>query len=312
MKKIIHFWNVPRKSNFIVLNDFFLERFVSELWDYSQHELKKLTGVSPSVICRIRNLKIKKIRIDHLLSLNNFLKYSLKEIEKNIEWIGALNSQGIINPALPFKFNSRQAARFLAAICNEGWISDGMYYSNFDKELRDSVKNDTLYVFGGDNETVKEWIKEKDKYLSFPSIIRDVFLKIIFIKGAKAETNPDIPSFIVKNRKLSLGWIEQTIADEGCVKHYPEVYRREVSWNRSISSEHTTCKFIEKERKMLNSLNIYFNLYNSETYTTKLGRKRKKLRIIISRKNNLAKLNNLISIPCSRKRNTLTEISKSY
>lgn len=336
-KHIVHFWEVPHK-NYISLKKEFLDKFTTKLWKYSQNKVKSLTGVTNSVVGRIRRKERKTIRIDQILKLNKLTKFNLEEIEQNIIWMGAPNSQGIINPKLPFNFNSRQGARFLVAIYNEGWISDGAYYSNLSQELRNSVKKDTLFIFGGNENTIKEWVKEKDQYLAFPSIIRDVLNIVTNFKGKKSENNPSIPSFILQNKELMLGWIEQTIADEGCVKYYPNTYRREITWKRSIDISNLLlknipikgigirklpkdiqrkinkqkCKVIEDEVKILNRLGIFYTLYNLELYSTKDNKTKARWQIRLPRKNNLKRINKLIKIPEPRKDILMKQIAQSY
>ena len=122
----------------------------------TKYNANKITGITRITISDYINKTKHKIRIDFLIKIVNITGYDFYVIEKNIKWIGYFNSQGIINPKLPFNFCSRGGARFLAAICNEGWISDAMYYSNSKSESRESVKNDALKEFGGNNQAIKE------------------------------------------------------------------------------------------------------------------------------------------------------------
>ncbi|MFH1376682.1 MAG: hypothetical protein ABIH25_03515 [Candidatus Woesearchaeota archaeon] len=312
MNETIHFWELKNKKNYISLNDKFLNKILPKLWNYSQDKIKEITGVSNSVIGRIRRKERSSIRIDQLLKLNRITNFKLEEIERNIIWIGAPNSQGLINPKLPFNFNTRQGARFLAAICNEGWISDGAYYSNTSQELRNSVIKDTLAIFGGEKSAIRVWVKEKDEYLAFPSIIRDCLLIITNFKGIKSENNPEIPKFILKNEELTLGWIEQTIADEGCVKYYPETYRREITWKRAFSKTLSSYKLIEDEMRILNNLKINYTIHNTENYQTKKKKLKTNVKIRIGSREELLKLRKLIKIPLKRKDDTFTIATKSF
>lgn len=229
---IVHFWQLPHKLH-VVLDPVFKQKLLQEFMKVARTKYcaQKITGIKRITLSEYLNEEKPKIRIDFLfqiLAVTSNSHFNVDIVERNIFWIGHFNSHGVVNPKLPFNLNSRSGAHFLAAICNDGWISDGAYYSNNNHYLRSSVIQDTLKVFGGDNMTVHEWIKEKDQYLSFPSIIRDVLIILTGFKGIKSENNPTIPQFILKNHKLMLGWIEQTIADEGCVEFYPQKYRREI------------------------------------------------------------------------------------
>lgn len=313
---IIHFWDL--KGNvFVFLNAKFKEELMKKFMKITKtkYNANKLTGISGTTIGRYKNKHNNRFRIDFLLKIVDIIndsKFSQEYVEKNITWIGDPNSQGIIKPKLPFNFNSRSGARFLAAICNEGWISDGLYYSNSSKELRDSVKRDALSIFGGNDNTIRDWVKEKDQYLAFPSVMRDILNLITKFKGVKSENNPSIPSFILENRDLMFGWLEQTIADEGCVKYYPETYRREIAWKRSFNRNLNVFRLNRDELNMLCKLSINHHINVGGVYKTKKSIEKIRLQIRIAERKNLLRLRELIRIPDKKKDRTLTEITKSF
>ncbi len=311
---IVHFWDL---SNYVhvILNSQFKDKLMREFMKItrSKYNANKITGIARITISDYINKKNPKIRIDFLLKITktiNKKRFNRGYIEKNIKWVGDFRSRGIVNPRLPFDFNSREGARFLAAICNEGWISDAMYYSNSKGWSRKSVINDTLRVFGGNNQTIKEWIKEKDQYLAFPSLMRDVVDILTNFKGKKSENNPPVPSFISRDKELIKGWIEQTIGDEGHVKYYPETYRREIIWRRSCDSKFSKCQLITNELEILKKLGIEYDLKNIGHYVTNKGKKRFRHQIRISRKDNLKKLGNIIKIPDKFKNDLLQQMLK--
>ncbi|MBI2647273.1 hypothetical protein HYW99_02245 [Candidatus Woesearchaeota archaeon] len=280
----------------------------------TKYNANKVTGIQRETISNIINKTNPTIRIDYLLKIVEVVKkegFDLENTEKHVTWIGDFRSQGIVNPKLPFNFNSREGARFLAAICNEGWISNGMYYSNSKSESRLSVKNDALKIFGGSEETIREYIKEKDKCLAFPSIMRDVINILTDFKGVKAENNPNIPSFILKNKELMYGWLEQTIGDEGHVKFYLDSYRREIIWRRACDTKFDRCNLIENELKILQKLGIKYDLKKIGNYTTSKGKERYRMQIRVSRKENLKRLANSIRIPNNIKDKKLIQMLKS-
>lgn len=144
LKGIVHFWDLPNNLC-IVLDPQFKDKLMKEFMKIAitKYNASKITGISRPTISDYINKKNHKMRMALLLRIANIInngKFNFSNIEKKILWIGDVNSQGIINPKLPFNFNSREGSRFLAAICNEGWISDGAYYSNSNQELRASVK----------------------------------------------------------------------------------------------------------------------------------------------------------------------------
>ncbi|MBW2991257.1 hypothetical protein KY348_06155, partial [Candidatus Woesearchaeota archaeon] len=131
-------------------------------------------------------------------------------------------------------------------------------------------------------------------------------------KGVKSVNNPPIPSFILENRELIFGWIEQTIADEGHVKYYPKKYRREIIWRRSFNKNLNECKLNRDERAMLDKIGITYDVKNIGTYVTKKGVEKIRLHVRLSKRKNLLKLRELILIPCTRKNETLTKMMRGF
>ena len=311
LEGIVNFWDLSTKLH-VKLNPKFKEILLSKFLEVNEsgNEAGKSIGSTGPTI---RNYlkENSNMRTDFIIKIANLTNINLSEIQKNIIWIGDDQSHGIINPKLPFSFNCGEGARFLAAICNDGWISDGVYYSNSDEELRSSVKKDVLSVFGGDENTVHEWIKEKDQYLSFPSVIRDVLILITGFKGVKSENNPQIPAFILKNQELMRAWIGQTIADEGYVKDNSTGHR-EIIWTRSFKEDLEKYKLYEDEIKMLNSIGIDYTTYVVGRYNTERGIRKIRKSIRISGRENLLKFRQLIKIPCRRKDETFTEMLSKF
>lgn len=314
-KSIVNLTDLPEKI-YIILKPSFKDRIIREFIRVvkTKYNANKLTGIPRVTLSRMMKKNV-RIRLDFLLNITRFTDkngFSSDDLEKKIVWIGDYKSQGIVNPKLPFNFNSREGARFIAAICNEGWISDGAYYSNTSHELRDSVKRDALFIFGGDDDTVREWIKEKDQYLAFPSVIKDVLVLMTKFKGVKSENNPPVPKFILKEKNLICGWIEQTIADEGHVKYGKKVYRREINWKRSFSRSLKEYRINEAEKHMLEKLGIGYNIYNTEIYRTKKGIEKIRIKISITGRENLLKLRKLVCIPMKRKDRLFTKMMGGF
>ena len=312
---IVHFWNLPNKI-YVILHSDFKNRLMKDFMIIARtkYNAKKITEIQRETISNIINKSNPTIRIKYLLKIIKIInkeEFNLHNVEIHIKWIGDFKSKGIINPKLPFNFNSRAGARFVAAICNEGWISDGMYYSNSKEESRQSVKSDAIEIFGESYESIGNFVKEKDQYLAFPSIMRDAINILTDFKGVKAENNPNIPPFILKNKELLYGWLEQTIGDEGHVKFYLDSYRREIIWRRACDTKFDKCNLIESELKILQNLGIKYDLKNIGRYTTSKGKNRFRMQIRISRKENLKRLTNSIRIPNNIKDEKLIEMLKS-
>jgi len=226
---MIHFWQLPDIRNYIILNEDFKKNIL---------EKAKNTNFEYKIIRRLRRNRIK---VQTIKEISKKLNVSLDSVEKEINWIGALNSKGLTKPKLPFDLNCRQGARFIAAIVNDGClVKEGinsygrLLYSNTDETIRGSVIRDYVEAFGGSPNEVAFRNNIKNKYLEFTSLIRDIIFLILKEKGFKSESNLEVPNFILNNKYNMIGWIEQTIADEGNINYYLERYRRAIVWKRAL------------------------------------------------------------------------------
>lgn len=329
---IIHFWELPCKRNYVLLKEKFKQKIIKKL------ERKNYPW-------KIRDLiKNRKISIQKIKDISRKEKIPLDLIEKSVIWIGGNNSKGLSNPRLPINLLTRSASRFIAAIINDGTLtkenknSKGrLMYDNFDESLRKSVMQNYLLSFGGTFGEIAFRDTEKKKYLEFSSVIRDIVELVIKSKGPKCESNILVPEFILKDDELIAGWIEQTIADEGEIKYYPEKYRRAIIWRRSLDVsdlfnkritknvplrklprpiqillEKQKCDLISAEESMLNILGIKYQIYNLGIYPTTKNKIRTRWQISITNRKNLLKLREIIKIPSDVKDKKFTAITKEF
>ena len=328
---MIELWDLPKQRTHIAIDE--------EL----KNNIIKLMKIKKFPLKLIRRLRRQRIKISTIELIFKNLDISSDIFKKNISWIGGGNGYGLSNPKLPFNLSSREGARFIAAITNDGCLSNTksgygrLMYDNFEKELRDSVIQDYLKVFGGKPEEIAFRNYEKKKFLEFTSIIRDIMFLILKHKGSKAETNLKVPSFILKDQKNIFGWIEQTIADEGEVKYEPHKYRRSIIWRRSLDVSHLfnkqvtkdiplrrlpkslqssllnqKCNLIESEKRMLEMLGIQYRIYNLGVYPTEKGKIRTRWQISITKRENLLKLRKLIKIPLKKKDQKFDNICNEF
>ncbi|MEK6952602.1 MAG: hypothetical protein AABX29_06315, partial [Nanoarchaeota archaeon] len=331
---IIHFWDLPEKRTYVTLSKNFKNKLLCIL-ENNKIYLWKFKD-------RIKNRKISIKKLKYISKNENI---SLEEIERNVIWIGGINSKGISNPRLPFNFSNRSGARFISAITNDGCLSntnkDNCYgrlmYDNFDETIRNSVIIDYIEIFGGKPEEIAFRNYEKKKFLEFPSVVRDIVELILKEKGSKCESNLKIPDFIFDSNENMLGWIEQTIADEGEVKYDLKKYRRAIVWRRSVdvtdifnkkiandisirqlppslqkAVQDKKCNLIEAEKEILYLLGINYNLYNLGVYSTVKNKIRTRWQISITKRENLLKLRGLITIPSKNKDKKFSESFGKY
>ncbi|MDD5192528.1 MAG: hypothetical protein PHH54_03905 [Candidatus Nanoarchaeia archaeon] len=334
---IIHFWSLPENRNYITLKEELKKKIIKEL---------KNKKYSWKLINRMEN---KKISIQKIKAISKKEDFSLSLIEENILWIGGNNSRGLSNPKFPINFRTRNGARFIAAIVNDGTLTKEsknghgkLMYDNFDESLRNSVMQDYMTIFGGNKNEIAFRNTEKKKYLEFSSVIRDIVELVIKDKGPKCESNILLPSFILKDKETMAGWIEQTIADEGEVKHYPtksyaDRYRRAIIWRRSLDVTNTfnkkinktiafgklslstqkillklRCNLIESEKEILRLMGVNYSLYNLGIYPTIKNKIRTRWQIGITKRENLLKLRKLIKIPSVSKDKKFKAIVKEF
>ena len=331
---IIHFWELPEKRNYILLNNN-LKNKISKILNKKRYSWKFKD--------RFKN---KKIGIKKIIDISKKEKISLEKIEKKIIWIGGNCSKGLSNPKFPINFKTRSGARFIAAIINDGTLTKEsdirraygrLMYDNFDESIRDSIIKDYLGIFGGKKEEIAFRNKKKKKYLEFSSVIRDIIELVIKDKGPKCESNIKLPDFILKNKETMIGWIEQTIADEGEVKFFPKKYRRAIVWRRSLDITNSVkikveketsirklpkkiqeliqkqkCNLIESEKKILDLLGIEYKIYNLGIYPTTKNKLRTRFQINIAKRKNLLRLRELIKIPSKEKNKKFTKSLKGF
>lgn len=330
---MIHFWQLPQERNYIILDE--------KLRIIILNNLKN--EKFPTKV--IRRFKRTKMSIKHIIEISKKLNIPLEMFEKNIYWIGGANSKGIHYPKLPFNFNSREGSRFIAAIINDGCLTKEninyhsygrLMYDNFDETIRESVINDYLTILGGEPQDIAFRDNDNKKYLEFNSVARDT-VGLIIKKGCKSENNTEIPIFIIKNKENMLGWIEQTIADEGEVKYYPKKYRRAIVWRRSldiseiidqenisitslkklplelqIKIKNKKFNLIDSEKKILDKFGIKYSIYCLEIYSTKNNKVRLRTQISITKRENLLRLRKLIKIPSKCKDKKFYDICKEF
>ncbi len=339
----LHIWDFPVNRYYISIKEDVKNDLIKTLLKICKTKYRawKTTGVTRATILRIEKERQPKMKLSTVTKILNFLeskghkKFSLNSVEKSINWIGAPQSNGILNPKLPFNFLTASGARFLAAISGDGSITNGsnsgekyslgaLFYINNSNQLRNSVIKDALDVFGGN----KNVIKTNGIYTFFPFVFRDSIDKITNFKGKKSEINPGMPGIILSDTGLIANWIGQIIADEGNVRNYPDQYEKSITWRRSVDvtdiyvkfkklnrkslikqlGKIKKCNLIEDETRALNKIGINCILRPIEIYFTKDNKVKLRWELRISKKDNLIKLRKLITVPYKDKNKQFTDM----
>ncbi len=219
----INIWDLPEDLVYVGLNpDFKRKIFVSAKKSRNWKELSKTLNITYTNLHGIL-YENKKIKLKILKSLLELIEINKNEIEKNITLIsirkncGGKFANAIINPKLPFNFNTVNGARVIASLFFDGGIDSDIYphYRNENIELRRKVYESYANLFG---EFKAKFTNYKDReQIYLPKIIGIIFTKCLGLTpGRKTITNPKVPSFIMDGPKeLKSVFLQQAFDDEG-------------------------------------------------------------------------------------------------
>lgn len=339
---LIHLWELPQ-SIYIDLRpsfkQFLLSRCkeIAKTWVY----LGKECGLKISKNGKCKPLESiisgKKFRLEVLHSLVNYLskndvEISLEEIEKNVKllasktrgWNSSELSNCIINPTLPFYFNTTSGPIVLSALLHDGGINSNLspHYSNKNVELRRKVYKAFLNVFGeitGDNCN-----PESNQQIYFPKVIGMILTHCLGMKsGRKTYNNPGVPNFIFNSKKeIISAFLQQTFDDEGWI------HRTHVGIKLAVEIKNPSKEIISNLKKfhpidyapklLVDNMKMLFKLgietkgpYCREIYFTKNGRCCSKWEILIWGRENLIKFRDMVGFSSLRHRTKLEKILDS-
>ena len=173
-----------------------------------------------------------------------------------------------------------------------------------DYDFKKEVETDKLELLGIEQQKFTSGMMDLNEMARFLESHED---DVLFKLNQKRRNSSNL-----KDKELIYGWIEQTIADEGHVKHYPETYRREIVWRRSFNKNLNKYRLNIDERKMLDKIGIRYDLKNIGTYKTKKGIEKIRLQMRLAKRKNLLKLRKLVIIPDRKKDETFTEITQGF
>jgi hypothetical protein len=311
----IHIWDLPEDIVYIDLNPNFKKQiFISAKKSGSWKELSKILDISYSNLSGML-YENKKIKLKVLKNLLKLTKIDKDEIENNIILISLRDNGGvkfanaIINPKLPFNFNTIYGARVIASLFFDGGIDSDLYphYSNENIDLRKKVYMAYSNLFG---EFKAQFTNYRDRVqIYLPKIVGIIFTKCLGIQpGRKTVNNPEIPSFIMNSSKeMKSVFLQQAFDDEG---HFHKS-QRDIRFKlaNGLFADKLQHEFIVKNniqeyapnlikdvKRLTESFNIRTsNLKCVDIYQTKDGRYNTRWNFNISRKENLEKFQSEIN-----------------
>jgi len=319
----------------------------------SLYKASKLTGVHRPTIRLLRLKPSKPIRVDILGKLTDYLvkcghvEFSMNKLEDKIEWIGHPLSWGVTNPKLPFRLNTTDAVRVIAAMFNDGYVGgDGaeghgvMHYYNENFALRSEVITSAVDAFGGDEDSYPVRRHRGDHYVVFPSVIRDLMKQIGVPTGSKVNHNSHIPPLIYASKRPDLwrAWLRQAADDEGGVRFRPKAKSRHVYWRRCIGLKpefpveikrreksfpelndllrkvvtHCVPHLLIEEKELLKRLGVECKVHPSSVYKVKTGGYRAKWELYIGGRKNLEKFHRAVGFSHPQKNMLLVKALESY
>lgn len=273
---------------------------------YPNEKPRKAFNLIVSFVRRNKKASFKLIcKISEFLTFNGYKEFSLENMEKNINRISADNpGNEILNPKLPFNFNSPSGSRFLSAIFHDGGINRQLqpFYVNFDSQMRKSIKISAIKIFGNIQGQI-----DGRKQLTFSKIIGEALVYGFGLPtGRKIYFDPCIPEFIIKaNQKIRKSFIKQTFDDEGTVGNgYIKL---------KLANITKPSRLLKDDKKLIESLDIRTTkIIKTEEYLTKNNEIHECHAFFITGRNDLLKYHRIIDFNIIKKSSKLKKLLASY
>ncbi|MEA1905048.1 MAG: hypothetical protein U9M97_04110, partial [Candidatus Hadarchaeota archaeon] len=285
-------------------------------------------------------------RLSDYLSKRGHAEFSMDNLEAKIDWIGHPLSNGITNPKLPFRIDTPNAVRVIAAMFNDGYIGKSgarghgaMHYYNENPVLRSRIISSAVYAFGGDKESYPVREHRGNHHILFPSVVRDLMKKIGVPAGSKVNHNSHVPSLIYVSKRPDLWreWLRQTADDEGGMRFRHKIKSRHIYWRRCISFKpkilvkikkrksflelnnelketfvHRMPNLLKEEKELLDRLGAKCEVHPMALYKIKTGEYRATWELYIGGKENLEKFHQTVGFAHPQKSRLLLEALRSY
>lgn len=218
----------------------------------------------------------KRIKLGNLFKLMKLLKLTIKNLNRDVIWIGTKTGYGIRNPKIPFNLNDKHGFRLISAIIGDGGLNKKLVveYHNTSKMMIDKVINAAINVFGKIERIDKRKNIEKVISIRFPTIVGRIVNGTGLTPGRKTIVNPKFPPLIFKGSKESKNeFLKQMSDDEGSPQiNIPHSYsvRFEFAVQNKKRLPLITSNLIIDLHKLVNGLGYNTTrIYNSGRYGCK-------------------------------------------
>ena len=161
-------------------------------------------------------------KISSFLVKKGYVKFSLKEIEKNLEYIkGGFTNEKVCNPKFPINFLTKEGMRLISHIYHDGGIGENNrqpHYKNYSLTECEEFLSDANFLFGEINRKVMK-DKEDIHYVRLPTIIGDLLILAGYSPGDKTKNNPKTFEFLknITDKELIGQFLAKAFNDDGCV-----------------------------------------------------------------------------------------------
>lgn len=325
MVNVVHLKDLPSDMIYIDLDREYKEELIQSTLFYSGTLINLGKELSLKInkynSCKTLEsmLQGKKIRLSTFFKIIKYLKkqgykVSWADIERKITLIAAKRNTNkrpratcVLSPRLPFKFDNIAGAIVVSSLLFDGGIDSRTlpHYHNYEKELRDKVKNAFIGVFG----TIENINSDVDgrTQIYFPRVIGRVLVYCLGMKqGRKTLINPTIPKFIWDaDTEIKAAFLQQAFDDEGYVT------KSGIGIKLAVKGDKQPPLLLLDIKKLLKQLNIYTTKpHHREVYVTKDGVKCSKWDILITNKRNLKKFREVVNFSLERKKKTLDKTIK--
>lgn len=325
---IVHLWDLPENEVYVELKESYKAKILASI-KLSKHTYKKFSKLIDIPYHEIQSfIRGHTKPLSFIIKIVKFLSqrslgFSLEILEKNIKSLSTKAGFKILDPKLPFNFNSVDGAIVISAILHDGSLTRNgvVYYQCMKEKQRKIVYESTKNILGE--------FKTNKKITWYPKIVGYILRSLGLKMGPKMETNPHVPLFLFTSPKeIISAFLGQAIADDGSVVFNEKNKTREISLALGIDVSKLppekiydpkySTQLLQDNKKLLEKLGIQTK--GPTIFTEKLRKSRSRgeihksiiWEIFITDRENLEKFYKKIKIPLKYKQDGLKKMVKSY
>ena len=340
----VDLWDLPKERIYIDLKEPFRSSFIKSLKENigNKAEISRAIGEPFRTIRNFIEEKQSKSllffeNLIELLEKNNVHEFNHNTFRKNVKVIKMANGKPVINPKIPFNFNTEDGAIIVSAVFHDGGLANPsnptvgscFHYRNYNNNLIEYIVQTAKNVFGDMNIIYQK----NHTSVFFPKIVGMILIHGLGLEpGHKNEVNPNIPEFVINyDNKIKAKFLQQAFDDDGCVEKWNELrgsgkqisfiasidvsnYSQEMRNRiRATNDDKFASNIIKIDKRLLNDLGIFVHGPKvKREYITKKGKTRHSWKLLISDKRNIETFYNKIGFKLKYKQNKLKKMLETY